>query len=239
MWRILDTPHNAFMFDEYCEAYLMESPQKELMSVVVGSKGKPVRIVKFNHDLQKWQSVSSLNHQVIFLSHPTCLVIDSKELQVKGFANTIHFPRFHGNYNVFYSISSKKFHTFEGGYASEDLCDTRLVLNSTWMIPDFQLFSNQQLHWWTGEEEEEEGEGGEEEEEEEEEEGDAKRHIMSHQPLDFFRDQTFLPWNGCSNSKRVILGEETSSTEGGGKPWIIYSCEIEEEQVHMLIDLTT
>ncbi|CAN0870575.1 hypothetical protein LINGRAHAP2_LOCUS9574 [Linum grandiflorum] len=223
MWGILDTPqHNAFMFDNYFEAYLMESPSphKELMSVVVGSKGKPIRIVKFNHTLKKWKTVTCLEDQAVFLSHVSCIVVDCKELHVKGLQNTVHFPRFRGDYNVFYSLSSKKFHT---SYASKDLCDTRLPMNVTWMVPDFQLFSDQQLDWLLS---------------------DPRKSICEEEDLvdriDFFQYQTFtLP----SNPKSIVMGgggeDATSAAAAGRKPWIIYSCEIEEEEVNMFVDLST
>ncbi|CAN0927095.1 F-box/kelch-repeat protein At3g18720 [Linum grandiflorum] len=141
MWRLLDTVHDAFSFigdgdddgdddddddddsdDEkpadLCETYLMELSNSTLISVVVGSSGEDVRVVKFNDRLKKWMRVFCIGDRVIFLSRPSSIVMRCEELGVKGLENTIHFPRFHGGsklcYNVFYSLHSGKFHSFEG-----------------------------------------------------------------------------------------------------------------------------
>ncbi|CAN1794604.1 hypothetical protein LINPERHAP1_LOCUS20357 [Linum perenne] len=149
-WRMLDTEHAAF--DDCSEAYLMESSNSELISVVVtastssAKQRPPIRVVKFNDNLQKWHNISRLNGLVVFLSRHSCLVMQSEELQVKGLKNTIHFPRFHGSCHVFYSLVSNRFHTFEGGYTSQDLRDTQLPFNCTWMVPQFQQFDDQQLN---------------------------------------------------------------------------------------------
>ncbi|CAN1313309.1 hypothetical protein LINPERPRIM_LOCUS28919 [Linum perenne] len=132
----------------------MESSNSELISVVVttstssAKQRPPIRVVKFNDNLQKWHNISRLNGLVVFLSRHSCLVMQSEELQVKGLKNTIHFPRFHGSCHVFYSLVSNRFHTFECGYTSQDLRDTQLPFNCTWMVPQFQQFDDQQLNWF-------------------------------------------------------------------------------------------
>ncbi|CAN1794738.1 hypothetical protein LINPERHAP1_LOCUS20399 [Linum perenne] len=149
MWRILNhTKIGAFTQDPFCKAYLAESCKGELISLMVG--GETVRVFVLDEILQRWRNVSTLGDQVIFLSRTSSVVMQGRDMEIKGFENTIHFPSFdihHRNCNVFYSLSTRRFHTFEGRYGSEDLCDTEHLLNSTWLLPNFQIFSDQQLDW--------------------------------------------------------------------------------------------
>ncbi|CAN0897936.1 F-box/kelch-repeat protein At1g57790 [Linum grandiflorum] len=218
MWRLLDTVHDAFSFDDdadyppdLCETYLMELSNSSLISVVVGSSGEDVRVVKFNDRLKKWQRVSCLDDRVVFLSRPSSIVMRCEELGVKGLENTIHFPRFHRGgskcYNVFYSLHSGKFHSFEGGYVSEDLRDTKLPLNCTWILPEFQRFNDQQLNWSLIK---------------------PPRSIgddLTRDPFYFIQHLTFLPPNYSFFKKKSHWGrkvvEEEEEVSVMQKPWII------------------
>ncbi|CAN1132189.1 F-box protein At3g56470 [Linum perenne] len=160
MWRLLDTTMNNFLPSGYGrgnKVYMMESSRGELVSIVVGLRGEFVRMYRFDDDLELWQGLRSLEDQVAFLSPTSSIVLPCKELQVKGLENTIHFPRFDENCNVFYSLSTGKFHSFEGGYIPDDPSYNELQLNSTWIMPEFQRYSDQQLDWNNDSPEEEDG----------------------------------------------------------------------------------
>ncbi|CAN1131891.1 F-box/kelch-repeat protein At1g57790 [Linum perenne] len=148
MWRFLDVNFDSSDVESSTDkAYLMESSRGELILVMVGLRGEFVRMYRFDDDLRLWQGISSLGDQVAFLSPTSSIVLSCKELQVKGLENTIHFPRFDGDCNVFYSLSTGRFHSFKGGYTSDHTSDKELQLNSTWMMPEFRRYSNQQLDW--------------------------------------------------------------------------------------------
>ncbi|CAN0921854.1 F-box/kelch-repeat protein At1g57790 [Linum grandiflorum] len=151
MWRILDVEscRTYFSTNYHDQSFLMESSRGELISVFVERYGEFVRVFKFDEELELWQSVCSLGDQVAFLSPTSSIILPCRELQVKGLENTIHFARFDedGNHNVFYSLSTGKFHSFKNGCTSDDLFDTQLYLNSTWIVPDFRSFSRQRLNW--------------------------------------------------------------------------------------------
>ncbi|CAN1345953.1 F-box/kelch-repeat protein At1g57790 [Linum perenne] len=138
MWRFLDMKFSSSDVESSTEkAYMMESSRGELISVVVGLRGEFVRMYIFDEDLRLWRGLSSLGDQVAFLSPTSSIVLSCKELQFKGLENTIHFPRFDGDFNVFYSLSTGRFHSFKGGYTSDHPSDKELQLNSTWMMPEF------------------------------------------------------------------------------------------------------
>ncbi|CAN0902400.1 hypothetical protein LINGRAHAP2_LOCUS21956 [Linum grandiflorum] len=149
MWRILDVGscRNFFPTSHKNQSYMMESSRGELISVYVGQYGEYVTVFKLDEDLRLWQIVCNLRDQVALLSPTSSMVLPCRELQVKGLENTIQFARFDDGYNVFYSLSTRKFHSFKNGYTSGDLFDTELYLNSTWIVPDFQSYSRQRLNW--------------------------------------------------------------------------------------------
>ncbi|CAN1131498.1 F-box/kelch-repeat protein At1g57790, partial [Linum perenne] len=228
-WRLINnTKHKAFLADKFDEPYLMESCNGELISVVVGARGESIRVLKFDENLNMWHNVSSLEDQVIFLSRSSCMVMHCDELQVKGLQNTIHFSRLHGNCNIFYSLSTKKYHTFDGSYASEDLWDTKLILNCTWLVPNFNSFSAKELDWSSLDIDEltmfEEA---------------VSTGHMRH-PNDFIRDLTILQPTDSSNCKILYAERKRSSaTEQEaqlGRPWIMLHHE-GGEVVCTLIDI--
>ncbi|CAI0555328.1 unnamed protein product, partial [Linum tenue] len=186
--------------DLHSENYLLKSPrlegggEEDLISIVVGSRGESVRVLKFNENVKLWQSVSDLKGRVAFLSPTSSVIMSSKELGVPGLDNTIHFARLRGRHGVFYSLSTSKFHSMghrrgrDKKGASEDLVGTNIPLNSTW-IPNFEYLSERQLDWSLSNPDEEQiVEGGEvisegvEEEKREEEEEETERPwiVISH-----------------------------------------------------------
>ncbi|CAL1359967.1 unnamed protein product [Linum trigynum] len=177
-WTLLHTKHWAFSADDHSKSYLVGGGE-HLIAVVVGSRCESIRVLKFNENLKVWQCAPHLKGQVVFLSSPSSITMSCKELGVPWLDNTIHFARFHQRHNVFYSLSTAKFHLMGNNkYASHDLLGTNIPLNCTW-IPNFHYLSDRQLDWSLQnpdapsleeeEEEEEEGRAGEEITEEEEE----------------------------------------------------------------------
>ncbi|CAN0902292.1 F-box/kelch-repeat protein At1g57790 [Linum grandiflorum] len=143
MWKILDVEscRSHFSTNPRNQSFLMESSRGQLISIYVGQYGEFVTVFKLNEDLRLWQTVYNLGDQAAFLSPTSSMVLSCRELQVKGLENTVHFPRFdEDGYNMFYSLSTRKFHSFKNGYTSDDLFGTKLYLNSTWTVPGFQSF---------------------------------------------------------------------------------------------------
>ncbi|CAN0896322.1 F-box/kelch-repeat protein At1g57790 [Linum grandiflorum] len=224
-WRVLDTVHPSFPANFISEVYLTKSTNGQLISVIVGSRGESnsIKVLRFNEVMEKWYDVTYLKNEVIFLSRPSCMVINCQELGFKELENTIHFPRFddhHQHSNVFYSIYSKKFHTFDGA-TKGDLCDTKLPINCAWIIPrDFQPFNDQQLNWSSlvveptriGRRE--------------------KDHYMS-----ILEKLTFLPpINEVPRWEKTSTSSSSSST---GKPWIVFPHQTQDKQLSTAyVDLT-
>ncbi|CAN1245920.1 hypothetical protein LINGRAPRIM_LOCUS3069 [Linum grandiflorum] len=134
----------------------MESSKGELISIFVGESSSSsstsiIRVFKFNENLRLWQSLHSLGDQAAFLSHPSSIILSCHELQINGFENTIQLPRFFDQdmeHNVFYSLSTRKFHSFKlGGYTSSHLHPTERWLNCAWIVPMFKRHYRRDIVW--------------------------------------------------------------------------------------------
>ncbi|CAI0462388.1 unnamed protein product [Linum tenue] len=222
-WTLLHTKHWAFSADDHSKSYLVGGGE-HLIAVVVGSRGESIRVLKFNENLKVWQCVPHLKGQVVFLSSPSSITMSCKELGVPWLDNTIHFARFHERHNVFYSLSTAKFHLMGNNkYASHDLLGTNIPLNCTW-IPNFHYLSDRQLDWSNPD-----APSLEEEEEEEEEEGRAGEEITEEEGLveqEAAEAETERPWIVMSHGEKaeekitfvdlatgVYHSKETSSME--------------------------
>ncbi|CAN0896428.1 hypothetical protein LINGRAHAP2_LOCUS18482 [Linum grandiflorum] len=229
-WRVLNTAHTSFPADFLCETYLTKSTNGQLISVIVGARGESnsIKVLKFNEILERWDNLIHFKDEVIFLSRPSCMVINCKELGVKGLENTIHFSRFSDHrQHIFYSMSSKKFHTFEDA-PRDDLCDTKLPINCAWIGPhdlesfnDQQLKEKKQLRWTSSLAEairiEDEG------------------NYCTLEKLTFLRSTN----KDSACGKMIIRGQDTSSLSIG-KPWIIFPYQLQDRQVsNAYVDLTS
>jgi hypothetical protein len=66
--RLLDKPE-GFGFD--CDdSYLFESDDGELMAVLMGRRGTPVRVLKLNDQEMQWEKVDSLQGRALFTARP-------------------------------------------------------------------------------------------------------------------------------------------------------------------------
>ncbi|KAK6269636.1 hypothetical protein POUND7_006741 [Theobroma cacao] len=133
-WRVLLKPTRPC--SSYHQNFLVECNGK-LLSVFVGEFGKGVRVFKLNHSPMAWIEVESLGHYMIYISRSSSLAAMAT---APGMENKIYFPRFcgqSGHSNVFYSLDTKKFHSFESGNAEVDFYSTREQLCACWIEPNW------------------------------------------------------------------------------------------------------
>ncbi|KAK6230244.1 hypothetical protein QUC31_001762 [Theobroma cacao] len=133
-WRVLLKPTRPC--SSYHQNFLVECNGK-LLSVFVGEFGKGVRVFKLNHSPMAWIEVESLGHYMIYISRSSSLAAMAT---APGMENKINFPRFCGQSShsiVFYSLDTKKFHSFESGNAEVDFYSTREQLCACWIEPNW------------------------------------------------------------------------------------------------------
>ncbi|KAJ1289554.1 hypothetical protein BS78_02G173600 [Paspalum vaginatum] len=90
--EILDRP-KGFGFqqcEEFTDKYLFESDDGELMAILVGLRGTPVRIVKLHEQEMEWQEADSLGGRTLFTGTLTTLM---RKTSVEWMQNRVFFPR--------------------------------------------------------------------------------------------------------------------------------------------------
>ncbi|PIA33544.1 hypothetical protein AQUCO_04100168v1 [Aquilegia coerulea] len=105
----------------------------EIISIFVSHQGQQISIFKLDLSNLKWCRLESLDDKVLFLSHTASMLLPTVGL--KGIENRIYFPRFHETDNMFYSLSTRKYHCCGSQYSSEDWINTRQLSHTqcTWI----------------------------------------------------------------------------------------------------------
>ncbi|CAL1359996.1 unnamed protein product [Linum trigynum] len=82
-WRLLTTEHSAFTNKPTNQGYLMESHKGELISIVVGPRGKSVTVLKLDKNRTVWRRMTDVEGRVVFLSPASCMTMSCEELGVE------------------------------------------------------------------------------------------------------------------------------------------------------------
>ncbi|XP_057431989.1 uncharacterized protein LOC130724714 [Lotus japonicus] len=114
---------------DYYKCYLVEC-NGSLLSVFEGYLGNWVRVFKLDETDMQWVKVNSLENHMLFVGNQSFSAVAN----IPGMENKIYFPRFHGDYIVFYSLDTGKYHTFESTKVVDFHC-MREQLNSSWILP--------------------------------------------------------------------------------------------------------
>ncbi|PWA44234.1 hypothetical protein CTI12_AA531030 [Artemisia annua] len=93
---------------------------QHLILVIVGEFGESVEVFRPNEDARKWEKIDDIGRHMIYIGDKTCLCMEAKTSKME---NKIYFPRLHSGKIVFYSLETRKFHTFDGNNISGSFKD--------------------------------------------------------------------------------------------------------------------
>ncbi|XP_071717829.1 F-box/kelch-repeat protein At1g57790-like [Rutidosis leptorrhynchoides] len=99
--------------------FIVKSDQN-LLLVSVSKFGEFVDVFKLNKYGKEWEKVDCLGRQMIYICSSTCVCVEAK---IPEMENKIYFPRF-GSKNgdiVFYSLETRKYHTFKDKLIRQNL----------------------------------------------------------------------------------------------------------------------
>ncbi|KAI3464673.1 hypothetical protein Pfo_021336 [Paulownia fortunei] len=106
--------------------------EEALFAVFVGHDERKVNVYRLLEPEMQWELVEDLGDKVLYLSHTSCFGYTARS---KSMANKIYFPRFHGNSAVFYSLHTRRYHSFEGNYSSNNSSGLKRLDFATWITP--------------------------------------------------------------------------------------------------------
>lgn len=112
--------------------FLIEDEQGLLGAFLLNGKTTPhLMRMDLSQAKKMWQPVQNLDNQMVYVSPAASW---SNLAPTKSTGNKIYFPFFRNSSNIFYSLSTGKFHSFEGNY---NCCDTPLevekMTNCAWI----------------------------------------------------------------------------------------------------------
>ncbi|KAJ4974354.1 hypothetical protein NE237_007528 [Protea cynaroides] len=127
-WTVFRTSWKLDVW-KYDQNFLVEC-DGNLLAVFVGTLGKWIRVYRLDQPKMIWKDVKSLGDWMLFLSENTCF---STKTVVRGMGNKFYIPRFYGNHGVFYSLATKRYHTFDGSWL-KNFYGTIEEIQCTWML---------------------------------------------------------------------------------------------------------
>ncbi|CAI9114958.1 OLC1v1015785C1 [Oldenlandia corymbosa var. corymbosa] len=115
-----------------------EEDGPEIYAVILSHNGTKVWVYGFNPAENIWVRVENLSGIMVFDSD-TAYFWTRATVPLMG--NKIYFPEFHGKDGVFYSLTTKKYHSYDGRFSGEGLhgCKDYLASSSIWIKPSMVL----------------------------------------------------------------------------------------------------
>lgn len=123
----------------------------DLISVFLGKSGTSICVFQLDWNQMKWVKLGNLANRMMFVSRTTSLLVPAVSA---GTENKIYLPRFREKKNVFYSLSSFKYQSFDDDYRGENGYNTFQYMNCIWIDLNSNRiesnnhpYSNEELDW--------------------------------------------------------------------------------------------
>ncbi|KAG8370538.1 hypothetical protein BUALT_Bualt14G0127400 [Buddleja alternifolia] len=119
--------------------------KKMIFVVFVEHDERKVNVFRLLEPEMKWESVEDLGDKMLWVSHSAAFAETAPK---KSMANRIYFPMFHGDKGVFYSLNTRKYHSFEVDYTNINSYGLKEFRFATWYTPLPTLELAEQLTTW-------------------------------------------------------------------------------------------
>ncbi|CAK9138855.1 unnamed protein product, partial [Ilex paraguariensis] len=140
-WTVCDKPLRRLNNSQ--QSFMIES-DGELFTVFVGCDGRQVHVFKLDFSEEAWHEVQSLGDKMVHVSYRSSF---SEKAVVRGTGNKIYFPKFYGGNGVFYSLGTRKFHSFVGNFSKEDFYDMKDMKHCTWIKLRLTRACDAEIKW--------------------------------------------------------------------------------------------
>ena len=130
-WRICGKPFSNK--SEYGRQVFMVESDGELLSATVSEEGQ-IYIYKLHSSQVNWINMTNLDNKILYLSYTGSHI---ETTNFKGMGNKIYFPKFEGDRMVFYSMDTKKYHSYGDKFRRENVHNLCEPMYFTWIKPMF------------------------------------------------------------------------------------------------------
>ncbi|KAJ0511294.1 hypothetical protein HanRHA438_Chr11g0524051 [Helianthus annuus] len=136
IWEVVN---EALQSKSSGQSFLVTCDQ-HLLVVLVDTFGESVEVFKLNGSTREWEKTDSLGKHILYVCHTRCFCIEARITEME---NKIYFPLVHSENGkiVFYSLETRKYHTFSGRNVQESFGDffgTKYHLNRhAWIKPSW------------------------------------------------------------------------------------------------------
>ncbi|CAI9116299.1 OLC1v1017407C1 [Oldenlandia corymbosa var. corymbosa] len=128
--RFLDT-NQSFL------AAGLEEDGGGIFAVIVSRDETKVSVYEFCRRECKWFPVENLRGRMLFVSETASFVAKATNPRM---SNKIYFPKFYGASGVFYSLKTKKYHSYDGRFSSKESYTLQdMPSTATWIQPSLPL----------------------------------------------------------------------------------------------------
>ncbi|EYU24270.1 hypothetical protein MIMGU_mgv1a018876mg [Erythranthe guttata] len=145
-WKTYEQRTKRYIFQHF----LVKPKGEDVIFAVFGTHDeREVRVYRLVEKPEGflWEPVEDLGDMVFFVSNTSCFAFSGN---AENMANKIYFPRFHGDDLVFYSLKTRKFHTFKGDFSSKKSYGLKRFDFAIWHIPPptGPQLSEELLEWY-------------------------------------------------------------------------------------------
>ncbi|CAI9108488.1 OLC1v1008086C1 [Oldenlandia corymbosa var. corymbosa] len=104
----------------------------DVFAVIVSHDATKVSVYKLNPGNKRWVRVESLENIMVFVSVTSSFWAKAAE---KWMGNKIYFPKFHGENGIFYSLTTQKYHSYDGRFSTQEPSQLIDMDSATWIQP--------------------------------------------------------------------------------------------------------
>ncbi|KAL3513799.1 hypothetical protein ACH5RR_026516 [Cinchona calisaya] len=105
----------------------------QLLSVLVSSDLRRIHAEKIDASTNRREAVQDLGGLTLYISHTGTF---SQVAATPSMANKIYLPKFYGESGVFYSLITKKYHSYNGTFSSTEPYQLKDLEFGTWIQPN-------------------------------------------------------------------------------------------------------
>ena len=126
------------------ESFIVES-NGDILSVFVHCGGdRRVCFYKLDFSKMVWEKIENLGNRMLYISNTTSFSTNST---IREMGNKIFFPKFTSKDGVFYSLVSKRYHTYGDDVHANprEIKELKEFVWATWVLLEFASFSGDDL----------------------------------------------------------------------------------------------